>query len=350
MAQTPDNAVVGLDYAKLTKVQKLAALLVILGPDSAARLMREFDEHELETVSGEMTKLTFISRELQQEVLREFSEVAVEASTGICGGVDLARNILEQSVGLFRASNIISRVSTHRAPPPAMQSIVDMEPQQIHNLIKDEQAQTVALVMSYLAPGPASALLGLLRVELRNQVIERLATMSPIPIEAVEGVVEALNRKLGGKHTRALNQTGGLKTAAELLNAMDKNLSKALLLTIEERNPELGAAIRQRMFTFEDLISLDRASIQKVLREVEMRDLAVALKTASDELKTLLLSSISKRAAETVNEEISFLGPLRLRDIESAQNRIIEAVRRLEAEGEVELGNRNDLIHEKAAG
>jgi len=350
MTQTPDNPVAGLDFAKMTKVQKLAALLVILGPDSAAQLMRQFDEHELEAVSGEMAKLTFISRELQEDVLREFSEVAVEASTGICGGPDVARNVLEQTVGLFRATNIISRVSTHRALPSAMRSIVDMEPQQIHNLIKEEQAQTIALVISYLAPGPASALLGLLRVELRNQVIERLATMSPIPIEAVEGVVEALNRKLGGNHTRALNQTGGLKTAADLLNAMDKNLSKALLVTLEERNPELGAAIRQRMFTFEDLTSLDRASIQKVLREVEMRDLAVALKTASDDLKNLLLSSISKRAAETVNEEISFMGSLKLRDVETAQNRIIEAVRRLEAEGEIELGNHNDLVHEEAAG
>jgi len=131
---------------------------------------------------------------------------------------------------------------------------------------------------------------------------------------------------------------------------MDKNLSKALLVTLEERNPELGAAIRQRMFTFEDLTSLDRASIQKVLREVEMRDLAVALKTASDDLKNLLLSSISKRAAETVNEEISFMGSLKLRDVETAQNRIIEAVRRLEAEGEIELGNHNELVHEEAAG
>jgi len=350
MAQNSDNPAAGLDFGKMTKVQKLAALLVILGPDPAGQLMRHFDEHELETVSGEMARFTFISRELQQQVLAEFSEVAVEASTGICGGLELARNALEQSVGLFRATNILSRVSSHRAPPPAMRSITDMEPQQIHNLIKEEQAQTIALVISYLAPGPASALLGLLRVELRNQVIERLATMAPIPVEAVERVVEALNQKLGGKHTRALNQTGGLKTAAELLNAMDKSLSKALLVTLEERNPELSAAIRQRMFTFEDLTSLDRASIQKVLREVEMRDLAVALKTASDELKTLLLSSISKRAAETVNEEIGFMGALKLRDIESAQNRIIEAVRRLEAEGEIELANRNDLVPENASG
>ena len=163
--------------------------------------------------------------------------------------------------------------------------------------------------------------------------------MSPTPIEVVEKVVEVLNLKLGGKHTRALNLTGGIKTAASVLNAMDKNFSKSLLISLEERNPELGQAIRQKMFTFEDLVNLDPNSLQKIMREVDLRDLAVALKTASDKLKNALLGSISKRAAETVNEEISFMGPLKLRDIESAQTRIIEVVRRLEGEGEIDLGD-----------
>jgi len=148
-----------------------------------------------------------------------------------------------------------------------------------------------------------------------------------------------LNQRLGGKQTRALNQTGGLKTAADVLNAMDKNLSKALLVSLEERNPELSQAIRQKMFTFEDLTWLDTSSLQMVLREVEMRDLAVALKTASEKLQSLLLSCISKRAAETVKEEMSFLGPLKLKEIEGAQQRIIEVVRRLETEGQIDLGN-----------
>jgi flagellar motor switch protein FliG len=347
MAQVSDNTPASPELAKMSRVQKLAALLVILGPDSASQLLRNFDEHELDTVSGEMAKLAFLSQDLQHEILQEFSDVAVEASTGIRGGVDLTKSALEKSVGLFRASNIISRVAPMRTPVAAMQQIVEMEPRQIYNLIKQEQPQTIALVLSYLSPEKASQLIAQLRSELRDQVIERLATMAPTPIEVVERIVEVLNQKLGGKHTRALNQTGGVKTAADLLNAMDKNVSKALLVTLEERNPELGAAIRQKMFTFEDLSSLDPTGIQKVLREVEMHDLAVALKTASDKLKGLLLSCISKRAAETVNEEISFMGPLKLRDIEAAQTRIIEAVRRLEAEGEIDLGNPNDKVHEE---
>jgi flagellar motor switch protein FliG len=169
-------------------------------------------------------------------------------------------------------------------------------------------------------------------------VVERLATLAPTPIEIVEKVVEVLNRKLGTKHTRALNQTGGLKSAANLLNSLDKGFSKSLLINIEERNPELGQAIRQKMFTFEDVANLDVPMLQRVLREVDMRDLAIALKTASDALKTALLGAISKRAAETVQEEMGFMGPLKLRDIETAQLRIIEIVRKVEAEDEAAAG------------
>jgi flagellar motor switch protein FliG len=225
-----------------------------------------------------------------------------------------------------------------------MQQIVDMEPRQIYNLVKFEQPQTVALVMSYLGPQKSAQLLVLLRPEIREQVVERLATLAPTPIEVVEKLVEVLNKKVGTKHTRALNQTGGMKMAAEILNSLDKNVSKTLLIALEERNADLGAGIRQKMFTFEDLVLLDLPSLQKILREIDMRDLAISLKSASDKLKTALLSCISKRAAETVNEEMGFMGPLKLKDIEAAQQRIIEVVRRLESEGEIEIdsGKKNE--------
>ncbi len=322
----------------MTKVQKLATLLIILGPEPAATFLKQLDEPELEAVTTEMAKIPYVTQDLRREVLAEFTEVAVEAGSCVLGGLDYTKNTLEKSFGQFRASNIISRVAPARTTPGAMQQIMEMDARQIFNLIKLEQPQTIALLASYLAPEKGSALLMLLPSEVRDQVVERIATMAPTPIEVVERVVELLNQKLSGRQPRALNQTGGVKNAAELLNSVEKEVSKALLVTIEERNPELGAAIRHKMFTFEDLVQLDPASIQKVLREVEMRDLAMALKTASDRVKTLLLSCVSKRAAETVNEEIGFMGPLRLRDIEAAQGRIIEAVRRLEAEGEVDLG------------
>jgi flagellar motor switch protein FliG len=218
-----------------------------------------------------------------------------------------------------------------------MQTIADMDPRHIFNLIRDEQAQTVAFVVSHLLPEKAAQVFALLRPEQRDQIIERLATLAPTPVEVAERVVDVLNAKLGVKQTRALNQTGGVTTAADILNAMDKTVSRTLLTSIEERNPELCQAIRKKMFMFEDLLRLNSQAVQRIMREIDMRDLAVSLKKASDPLKKLLLSNISRRAAEAVQDEISFMGQVKLRDIEAAQFRIIDAVRKLEAEGEIDL-------------
>jgi flagellar motor switch protein FliG len=342
MAAAPETAPPPLDVAKMTKVQKLAALLIIIGPESAGQVMKNLDEHELDVVAGEMAKIAMIPVDIQREILKEFTGVAVEASTAILGGVTYTQSALEKSVGLFRATNIVGRVAPSRTPVAAMQQIVDMEPRQIYNLLKHEQPQTIALVMSYLGAEKSAQLLVLLRPEAREAVVERLATIAATPIEVVEKVVDVLNHRVGTKHTRAMNQTGGLKMAAELLNALDKNISKTLLIALEERNADLGVGIRQKMFTFEDLVSLDPPSLQKILREIDMRDLAVSLKSASEKLKGALLACISKRAAETVNEEMSFMGPLKLKDIEAAQMRIIEVVRRLESEGEIELDGKGN--------
>ena len=218
-----------------------------------------------------------------------------------------------------------------------MQAIAEMDPRHIFNLIRDEQPQTIAFVVSYLAPERAAQIFGLLRPEQRDKIIERLATLAPTPIEVAEKVVDVLNAKLGIKQTRAMSQTGGVTPAADILNAMDKTVSRSLLTSIEEHNPELCQAIRKKMFTFEDLLQLNSQAIQRIMRETDMRDLALALKKASDPLKKLLLSNISRRGAEAVQEEMSMLGTVKLRDVEAAQFRIIDAVRKLEAEGEIEL-------------
>ncbi|MDW8310772.1 MAG: flagellar motor switch protein FliG, partial [Verrucomicrobiales bacterium] len=258
--------------------------------------------------------------------------------TAVLGGLEFTRHALEKSIGSFRASDILNRVAPTRAPVAALGPVAELHPRELVNLIKNEPPQTIALVLGQLSPDKSSKVLALLRPELRGQVVERLATMSPTPVEVVERVLQVLNERLRGKRIRALNRTGGVKTAAEVLNALDRNLSKELLVALEERNPELGQAIRKKMFTFEDLTLLDQQALQKVLREVEMRDLALALKTSSEKLKALLLSCISKRAAETVNEEMSFMSSVKLKEVEAAQARIIEVVRRLESEGEIEIG------------
>ena len=313
--------------------------MIMLGQEGAAQVLKNLDEQEIEAVCTEMPKLTMLSHEIQNEILKEFTGVAIQAATSLLGGIEYTQSSLEKAVGLFRASNIISRTSPTRAPVSAMKQIADLDARQIYNLIKMEQPQTITLVVSYLPADKAAQLLTMLRTELRQDVIERLATLAPTPVEVVEKVIEVLSKKMGGRGTRALNQTGGLKSAASLLNALDKNLAKSLILSIEERNHDLGQAIRQKMFTFEDIVSLDIQSIQKILREVDMRDLAIALTTASEQLKTSLLAAISKRAAESVKDEMMYMGPLKMREIEMAQIRIIEVMRRLESEGEIETGN-----------
>ncbi|HEY5234487.1 MAG TPA: flagellar motor switch protein FliG [Verrucomicrobiae bacterium] len=325
----------------LTKTQKLAALLVMLGAESAAVILKQFQPREIEAVSREMARFNLITREQQQEILIEFSEVAVSASTSVSAGVEATRNTLEKAFGSFKASDVLSRVTSMKAPIGAMQVIADMDPRHIFNLLRDEQVQAITFIISHLSPEKAAQVLNLLRVEQREQVIERLAKLAPTPVEVGEKVMDVLNAKLGVKQTRALTQTGGITSVADLLNAMDKTVSRTLLTGIEERNPELFQAIRKKMFTFEDLLLLDPPHIQRIMREIDARDLTMALKKVSEPLKKLLLSNISRRAAESVQEEMAFLGHVKMRDIEAAQFRIIDIVRKLESEGEIELDNAN---------
>jgi flagellar motor switch protein FliG len=332
--ETPEAAV---EPAALSKVQKLAALLVMLGPESASVILKQFQPREIEAISREMARFNLITREQQQEILMEFSDVAVSASTSVSAGVEVTRNMLEKALGSFKASDVLGRVTTSRAPIGAMQAIADMDPRHIFNLLRDEKVQAITFIISHLSPEKAAQVLNLLRAEQRDQVIERLATLAPTPVEVGEKVVDVLNAKLGVKQTRAMAQTGGITSVADLLNAMDKSVSRTLLTSIEERNPDLSQAIRKKMFTFEDLLSLDPPYVQRIMREIDMRDLTVALKKVSEPLKKLLLSNISRRAAASVQEEMAFLGHVKMRDVEAAQFRIIDIVRKLEAEGEIEL-------------
>ncbi len=334
------------EYEALNKTQKLAALLVMLGPESAAEILKQFQPREIESISREMTRFSLITREQQEEILHEFSEIAVAASTSISAGVDVTRSLLEKALGNFKASDILGRVLPNRVSVGALQTIADMDTRSIFNLIRDEQPQTIAFVASHLAPEKAAQVFGLLRPEQRGPIIERLATLAPTPVEVAEKIVHVLNAKMGVKQTRVLSQTGGVTSAADILNAMDKSISRTLLSGVEEQNPELFQAIRKNMFTFEDLLVLNSQYIQRIMREIETRDLALALKKASEPLKKLLLSNISRRAAEGVVDEMTSLGPVKVRDVEAAQLRIIDAVRKLEAEGEIDLDDARSAEYE----
>lgn len=335
------------EISSLTKIQKLAALLIMLGTDSAATVLRGFEPAEVETISAEMAKITLISQELQRDLLAEFSDVALQAGTSIHGGMEFARASLEKAVGIPKAADILNRVAPSRKSPAAAQGISEMEPRQVFNLLRGEQPQTCALVVSFVPPEKAAAVLGLFPDDQKNRILERLATLAPTPVEVVERLVGVLNAKLGRHQSRLMNHTGGVQTAADILNSMERPTSNSLLESMEEANPSLCQSIRQKMFTVEDLVGLDQQALQRILREVDARDLAISLKTASDKLKSTLLGCLSKRAAEAVQEEIQYMAPVRLREIEAAQVRLVDIARKLEAEGDIELtSSRGGALHE----
>jgi flagellar motor switch protein FliG len=333
----PAAEVAEIEDAPLSKPQMLAGLLVMLGHDSSSAILRQFQPREIENISREMTRFNLISRDQQEKILKEFSEVALAASTSVCAGLDVTRHTLEKALGTFKASDVLGKVSTSRTPIGAMQVIAEMDARNTFNLIRDESVATTAFIISHLTPEKAAQLLNLMPPEKRDLVVERLATLAPTPVEVAEKVVEVLTTKLGVKQTRALTQTGGLTTVADLLNAMDKTVSRELLTNLEARNADLAGNIRKKMFTFEDLLLLPGSAIQRIMREIDMRDLTLALKKSSEPLKKLLLSNISKRAAETVNEELAMMNNVKPRDIEAAQFRLIDVVRKLESEGEIEI-------------
>ncbi len=322
---------------EMTATQKLAALMILLGEDTAAAMLKSFDDNERELVCAEMANLPMLDQEKQGIVLQEFTEMAISASSGVTGSVEYTRKVLEKSVGLFKAAEIIGRVGTARTSVSTMQQIIDLDAVAICNLIKDEEPQAIALIVSYLSASKGSEVLINLPESVRELVIEKLATLESTPIEVVETLGEVLSSKVGERVSRALNQTGGEKSAAAVLNAMGKEQRADILNNIDERNPDLVRSIRMKMFTFDDLGTLDAKTLQTIMREVDAGKLAVALSAATETLQQAMLGALSKRAAETVADEIENMGKVSLREIEASQNSIIDIVRQLESDGEISL-------------
>ncbi len=336
-----------VDYAKLTRLQKLATFLIVIGPEAAAEVMRHFNDAEIEGVCREMGQTPVVTEAVRASVLEEFAPIVGDSLGCTLGGLDYARRTLEIVRGEYKAGVLLSRVG---AEPPAassselMADIVEMEGRQIYNLLKDEQPQTVAFIMSHLGSAKGAEVFMLLPNELREEVAERLGTIESTPRDLVARIVRNLARHGAGKPAQSYQASGGVRSVADLLNALDKETSKNLLGRIEERNAALGAAIRKKLFSFEDLNRLQPADLQRVLREVDSSHLAIAMKSATEALRESIYAALSKRAAESLRDEISMLGPVRLKDVEVAQDAIIQVVRRLEDEGAITIGDGEGAI------
>ncbi|MEO7414672.1 MAG: flagellar motor switch protein FliG [Opitutaceae bacterium] len=326
-----------LDYSKLTRQQKLAVFLIVIGPEAASEILKQFDDATTELLCREMTAFAMIPQAVQKQAIEEFSGVVAQSVTSVLGGVGFTRRTLELAKGDFKASAIIGRVGPIGTSVDVVKDISEMDGRQIFNLVKNEQPQTISFVMSYLDPAKSAQVFGMLDTDMRDEVMERLGTIESTSLELVGKIVRNLGRHFDRKVRPSLHRSGGVRVVADVLNFLDKETSKALLARLEERNATLGAAIRKKLFGFEDLNRLQPADLQRVLREVDSASLAVSMKSASEALRTKIYAGISKRAAESLREEIELLGAVKLRDVEAAQDGVIQAVRRLEEEGQISL-------------
>lgn len=327
-----------LDYGKMNRHQKLAVFLIIVGPEAAAEVLRHFDDAEIEVLCREMSTITIIPGEVQRLSIEEFSGLVAQSAGSALGGLGYAQRTLEIAKGDYKAAAIVGRIGpVVGTSVEVIKDISEMEGRQIFNLVKNEQPQTISFLLSYLDSAKSAEVFGLLGPELREEVIERLGTIESTSLELVSKIARSLGKHYDAKARPAFHRSGGVRAVADLLNQLDKEMGKNLLGRLEERNAELSAAIRKKLFSFEDLSRLQPSDLQRVLREVDSSSLAVAMKSASESLRDRIYGSISKRAAEGLKDELQMLGPVRLKDVEVAQDSIIQVVRRLEEEGQITL-------------
>jgi flagellar motor switch protein FliG len=326
-----------LDYIRLSKAQKIAALLITIGPDAAAEVMNNFELTLLEQICREIAALPMIDAAMREELMKEFTDVITTGLDAELGGVGFAQTVLAKAKGDYTATAILSRCASD-GPNQAGEEIRQLEGRQVVNLMKAEQPQTVAFVISCMDTPKAAEVLQMLPEALREEVVERLGAMEPTSTESIHKIASKLNSRIDRKAMQqGLHRGGGVKACANILNALDKELRKSLLGKIEERNATLGAAIRRKVFSFEDIVRITPQDLARVMREVDSADLPIALKTQKPAVVKAVLGTMSKRAEETLKEEIEILAPPRQKDVEAAQDRIIAIVRRLEEAEEITI-------------
>lgn len=333
-------------YADIPKLRRLAIFLVVIGPESAAHILRSFDDLEVEALGREMVAIELIDEELQQKVLEEFSSLLIESVGSVKGGYDVALKTLEIAKGPYHARNLVGKMEPSRDSRDVIEEISEMDARQIANLLKSEQPQTIAFLLGAMDAHKSAEIIQLLDVNIRSEVVMRMGTLDPTPEPILNKVVKNLSRHIDARAQQPMSHFGGAARVAQVLNYVDKAISKVLLSDIEEGDPQLGALVRQKMFSFNDLANISQADMQRIMREVDSATLVMAMKPASAVLKDKIFSCLSKRAAEGLREELELLGAVRLREVEAAQEAIILTVRKLEEDGEINLsgGGGNEFV------
>lgn len=330
---------------RLTGKRKAAILLVTMGPERAAKVLKNLEDSEVEALTIEIANLGKVTNEERKAVLEEFQSLTKAREMIISGGIDYAKEMLIKAFGPEKAMQIIERLVSNLAVKP-FEFMKSADVVQIVNFLQSEHPQTIALVLSFLDTRIAAQVLGSLPENLQIEVIKRISLLERASPDVVKEVEKLLEKKFAGVATQTMSAVGGLDTAAEIMNNLDRSTEKNLMERLTYETPELAEEIRRRMFVFEDILKLDDRSVQLVLREVNTQDLAVALKGASEELKQKIFNNMSKRAQQLLKDEIEFMGPVRVKDVEEAQQKIINIIRRLEEAGEIVIarGGGEELI------
>ncbi|MCZ0755312.1 flagellar motor switch protein FliG [Anoxybacillus sp. J5B_2022] len=330
---------------ELTGKQKAAILLISLGPDVSASVYKHLSEEEIEKLTLEISNVRQVAAQEKEEVLEEFHQIALAQDYIAQGGIAYAKEVLEKALGSEKALNIINRLTSALMVRP-FDFARKADPAQLLNFIQNEHPQTIALVLSYLEPAQAGQILSSLPQEMQADIARRIALMDSTSPEVINEVEQILERKLSATVVQDYTQTGGIEAVVEVLNGVDRATERTILDALEIQDPELAEEIKKRMFVFEDIVTLDNRAIQRVIREVDNNDLMLALKVSSDEVKEVVFRNMSTRMAETFKEEMEFMGPVRLRDVEEAQSRIVAVIRRLEEAGEIVVarGGGDDII------
>jgi len=319
---------------KLTGRQKAAILIVSLGPEIAANIYRFLKEEDIEQLTLEIANLNKISNEEKDDILEEFYQMLLAQNYITEGGIDYAKEVLEKALGTQKAIEIINRLTSSLQVRP-FDFIRKADPSQLMNFLQNENSQTIALIMTYLTPEQSASLLSSLPPEKQVDIARRVAIMDRTSPEIIMEVEKVLERQMASVVTEDYTNVGGIQAVVNILNNVDRGTEKNIIEALEVDNPELAEEIRRRMFVFEDILSLDNRSIQRTLREVDNQDLIMALKGASEDVKKRIFENMSKRQAEMVKEDMEYMGPVRLRDVEDAQQKIVNIIRKLEDAGEI---------------
>lgn len=325
--------------------QKAALLLISLGPEVAANVYKNLSEEEVERLTLEISSVKQVDSTIKEDVIEEFHNIAIAQDYISQGGIGYAKTVLEKALGKDHAQAILNRLTSSLQVRP-FDFARRADPAQLLNFIQHEHPQTIALILSYLESEQAGAILSSLPQEIQADIARRIAVMDSTSPEIISEIETVLERKLSSTVVQDFSETGGVEAVVEVLNGVDRSTEKTILAALEEKDPDLTEEIKKRMFVFEDIVTLDNRSIQRVIRECANEDLILSLKVSSEEVQNVLYQNMSQRMAESFKEEIEIMGPVRLRDVEEAQSRIVGIIRNLEDAGEIIIarGGGDDVI------